>query len=97
MQIGSVSDVVSGIQKISSAESVNEDKGFADILSQAFDDARETDSEVQIENQNLLTGENDSIHTAVIASEKSELALSLAIQIRNKVVDAYNEVMGMQL
>jgi flagellar hook-basal body complex protein FliE len=86
-----------GIQKVNATDSISNNESFANILSEAFSDAQETDSVVQQENENLLTGENDSIHTSVIASEKSELALSLAIQIRNKVVDAYNEVMRMQL
>lgn len=96
MQISSLNDVLSGIEKISSARNT-EDTGFSDVLNQAIQDAQDTDLQVQEANRDLLTGENDSIHSAVIASEKAELALSLAIQIRNKVIDAYNEIMHMQV
>jgi len=50
-----------------------------------------------LENENLLTGETDSIHTPVIAGQKAELALSLAVQVRNKVIEAYHEIMNMQV
>lgn len=97
MQISSISDILSGIEKVSSVNGTHQDQNFTDILNQAIDDAQETDAQATLVNQNLLTGENESIHTAMIASEKAELALNLAIQIRNKVIDAYNEVMRMQL
>ena len=97
MQISSVGNNVAGIDKISQIGETQPEQSFTDILNQAIDDANATDAEVQEVNQDLLTGENDSIHTAMIAAERAELALSLAIQIRNKVVDAYNEVMNMQL
>ena len=38
-----------------------------------------------------------SIHSVVLAGEKAEVALQLTLQIRNKVLDAYNEVMRMQI
>ena len=97
MQISSLNNLLSGVSEISSVNSVQHEQNFSDVLDQALDNAKETDAQAQQENQNLLTGENDSIHTAMIASEKAELALSLAIQIRNKVIDAYNQVMNMQV
>lgn len=100
MDINSLSSIVSGIESISSTKSVSDkESGFADILSGALDNAKETETAVKEENINLLTGESDSdgIHTAMVEAQKAELALSLAIQIRNKVIEAYDEVMQMQL
>ncbi|SRR5574340_742801 len=45
----------------------------------------------------LLSGEDEEVHTAVLATERAELAFELGLQIRNKVVEAYQEVMRMQL
>ncbi len=73
------------------------DENFTDILSQAIGNARETEATAQQQNAALLTGESDDLHTPVIEAQRAELALSLAIQIRNKVLEAYNEVMRMQV
>ena len=97
MQISSIEDALSSLQSISPVRSTSDEAEFSDILQEALDDISETEANVLTENDNLLTGETDSIHTAVIASEKAELALSLAVQIRNKVLDAYTEIMNMQV
>ena len=73
------------------------EKILTDVLNQAIEDADEAQAQAEEQNVGLLTGENEDIHTAVIEAQKAELALSLAVQVRNKVVDAYNEVMRMQL
>lgn len=47
--------------------------------------------------ERLATGEADSIHDAVIALEKADLALQLTVQVTQKAVDAYREVSRMQV
>ena len=46
---------------------------------------------------NLLSGEGEDIHTVALATQQSELAFELFLQVRNKVVQAYQEVMRMQM
>lgn len=70
---------------------------FADVLSTTLENARQADAQDKASTAALLSGEDEAIHTALIAAQKAELALSLAIQVRNKVIEAYNEVMHMQL
>jgi len=45
----------------------------------------------------LATGEIDDIAQVMIASERASLSLNLAIQVRNKVIEAYQEIMRMPL
>ena len=47
--------------------------------------------------QKFLSGENEELHTTILATQKAELAFQLGLQVRNKVVDAYQEIMKMQL
>lgn len=47
--------------------------------------------------QKFLTGENDELHTTVLATQRAEMAFELGLQVRNKVVSAYQEIMRMQL
>ena len=45
----------------------------------------------------LLTSENKDIHGTMIALEKADISMRLMLQIRNKLVSAYEEVMRMQV
>jgi flagellar hook-basal body complex protein FliE len=47
--------------------------------------------------QKFLGGENEELHTTILKTQKAELAFELGLQVRNKVVDAYQEIMRMQM
>lgn len=47
--------------------------------------------------QKFLTGQNEEIHSTVMATQKAEMAFDLGLQVRNKVVSAYQEIMRMQI
>ena len=47
--------------------------------------------------EQFLSGENSDLHQVAIASQKAELTFEFFLQARNKVVQAYQEVMRMQL
>ncbi len=97
MQIQSVSNVASMLGTASAAEKKTSGASFTDILNNALQDARETEAANDVNTLALLAGESTDIHTATTEAKRAELALNLAIQIRNKVIDAYNEVMRMQV
>ncbi|HWR21894.1 MAG TPA: flagellar hook-basal body complex protein FliE [Feifaniaceae bacterium] len=96
MQIQQLSNIVTQGQQASSAAKP-EGSAFPDILSNAIQEARSADTTTQADTLNLLSGDITDLHTATIQAQKAELSLNLAIQIRNKVIDAYNEVMRMQV
>ena len=70
---------------------------FADILTEAFESASETDTVDKISSLELLMGQSDDLSGLMLDMQKAELSLNLALQIRNKVVDAYNEILRMQV
>jgi len=47
--------------------------------------------------QSLINGDGGELHTVALAVQRADLAFDLGLQIRNKVVSAYQEVMRMQL
>ncbi len=47
--------------------------------------------------ERFLAGDGEELHTAVMATNRAEMAFDLFLQTRNKVVSAYQEVMKMQL
>ena len=44
----------------------------------------------------LLSGQGVEVHEAMIATQKADVAFELALQVRNKAVGAYQQMMGMQ-
>jgi|AGTN01.2.fsa_nt_gi flagellar hook-basal body complex protein FliE len=98
MDVRSLSSVVSGAQSLGKAGASQQgESSFSNILSEALDYIGETEAESRAANEAILTGESDDIHTALIASQKAEIAVSYAVEIRNKVVEAYNSIIDMQL
>jgi flagellar hook-basal body complex protein FliE len=45
----------------------------------------------------LLTGNTDDLANTMISAQKSELAVNLTVAIRNKAIEAYKEIMNMQV
>lgn len=72
-------------------------ESFGNVLNQVLDLANQTEAADLNDTQTMLTGGVSDLSTAMIAAEKAEIALRLTVQVRNKVVDAYNEVMRMQV
>lgn len=70
---------------------------FGNYLKKAIDNV----NELQINSENykklLATGDIDNLHDVMIAGEKANISLQLTMSIRNKVVEAYREIMRMQL
>jgi len=73
------------------------ERSFADILTESLGTAGVTDSVDKSSMLQLMMGEADDLSGLLIDAQKAELALQLALQIRNKVIDAYNEVMRMSV
>jgi flagellar hook-basal body complex protein FliE len=71
--------------------------GFTDMLTDAVAKTNERQVEADRAIEKLSTGEEKNIHNVMIAMEKADISLRLLVQIRNKAVDAYQEIMRMQV
>lgn len=75
----------------------NEFPDFKSILKNTIDNV----SDLQIYSERIANdfalGKTDNIHEVLLASEKADIALQFTMQIRNKILDAYNEIMRMQI
>ena len=69
---------------------------FAASLSGAVDDLRAMQSTADTLKVAAVTGDLDDIHSAMIASTRAAVTLELVSAVRNKGVDAFNELMRMQ-
>ena len=72
-------------------------KSFGDVLSTAIDRVDALQKQADVATEKLATGQSQNLHETMIAAEKADIALRLMIQVRNKIIDAYQEVMKMQV
>jgi flagellar hook-basal body complex protein FliE len=70
---------------------------FTDLLSAGVNTSEQATRDATDAAQRFLSGENEDLHTVTIAEEKAELTSELLLQVRNKAVSAYQEIMKMQL
>jgi flagellar hook-basal body complex protein FliE len=70
--------------------------GFAASLGSAVDGLQQLQSDSKTLALKAVTGNLDDIHDATIASTRAQVTLELVAAVRNKGVDAFNEIMRMQ-
>ena len=72
-------------------------KGFGSVLSGAIDKLDQSQQAASTASEQLATGQATDISSVVSQVEEASLSLQLAVQVRNKAVDAFNELFGMQI
>ncbi len=72
-------------------------EGFGRVVSDLVEKVDNSQHEADQAIQNLVTGESKGLHEVMIAMEKSAISFQFLTQVRNKVVEAYQEIMRMQV
>lgn len=72
-------------------------KQFNEILQGAIDSHIEQKALTDTLTTQFVTGDLSDIHKLMIEAEKAAIGLELTVQVRNKVIEAYQEIMRMQL
>lgn len=70
---------------------------FQNVLNGAIQTIESASNDASTSVQKFLTGENEELHTAALAVQKANLTFDLGLQVRNKVVEAYQQIMQMQM
>jgi flagellar hook-basal body complex protein FliE len=70
---------------------------FQDVLSGAIQRVESFSQNASASVERFLSGENEEIHTTILATQQAELSMELFMQARNKVVNAYQEIMRMPM
>jgi len=78
-----------------SNENKNSNGLFKSVFNNALDNYVSAENKVDEDIYKLSVGESDDLHNLMINTQKAELSLDLVIQLRNKALDAYNEIMRM--
>ena len=72
-------------------------KSFSATLKDAVNQVNQAQLDSNRKMEELATGKTQNIHETMIAAEKADIALRLMVQVRNKIIEAYQEVMKMQV
>ena len=72
-------------------------KSFKETLSEFIKDVNELQLKAEDAIEKAITGEVNNIHDVMIAVEKAKTSFELLMEIRNKMLDAYRELMRMQV
>lgn len=78
------------------AEVAPEASSFSGMVEQAMVNLNDSQIAADQAVQGLASGDTDNLHTVMIRTSEAQLTLDLALQVRNKCLDAYNEVKNMQ-
>src|SRR5689334_17377918 len=70
---------------------------FGKILQGAIDQVEGSRADANQSVQNFLSGDGEDLHSTVLAVQRADLELEMLMQVRNKVISAYQEVMRMQM
>ena len=81
--------------KTSASNAPEESSSFADFLGKALGEVNQLQLDSKDATMKLATGQVEDVAEVMIASEKAAIALQMTMQVRNKVVEAYQEVMRM--
>lgn len=79
------------------AETGGTGKTFGDFMKDLVQDANTAGLQADAKMQDVAAGRNKDLHGAVLAMEKADVQFRLLTQVRNKVIDAYREIMRMQV
>ena len=70
---------------------------FQDLLNASINQVEGDRTQASNAVQSFLSGETDDLHKVALASQRAELSSELFLQVRNKIISAYQEVMKLQM
>lgn len=92
---------IKGISQLLASQQPKQDKtqsvDFKSVIINALESVNKDQLEAEAMDTAFIMGETDNIHEVMIASQKAELSLSFAVEVRNKVTEAYKEIMRLQM
>ena len=91
---GIKNNVVNNEQLVNKKESkIN----FSDVIGDAIEKVNESQVNANNKIENLIKGENVSMHEVMLSVQESQMSMQLMLEVRNKLFDAYQEISKVQL
>lgn len=95
MQVNSVSQYMNLVNKQLDEDSKSID--FSSVMKNYLSEVNELQIVSDKSTEDLILGETENVHEVMIKAEEARLALELTVQVRNKVIEAYQELIRMQI
>jgi flagellar hook-basal body complex protein FliE len=99
MQISAIGSVTGALQSLPTqpAQAVpqNPTLGFGNVLQEMVGKVNELQTQADQSIQSLATGQGKGLHEVMLAVEKASVSFQMLTQVRNKAVEAYQEIMRM--
>lgn len=92
-QIAPIKIVAPAAESTASASSAN----FRSVLENAVNSVDASQKSADQAVQQFLTGQNEEVHSTALAIQRADIHFDMFMQVRNKVVNAYQEIMRMPL
>ncbi len=101
-KITDYSKIIQNIEKDISANKIKGEKeqgkvDFSEVLKSALNDVSNVEKTAEEQIKQAITGDDANVHKTLIAVEKADLSFKLMMEIRNKLMDAYNEIMRIRV
>src|ERR1039458_9922966 len=93
--LGSIGSI-GGLPQLSPLKPAEAEGGFSGVLTNALHQVNQLSSSSEQQIGSLLKGGNTDMSTVMIAVEKADVAFQLMMQVRNKIVSAYQDIEKMQ-
>jgi flagellar hook-basal body complex protein FliE len=94
--VAGISSVTQAAQPASAAAAGGDKNEFMRTLDGAMNQVDDAQNDAQTKVRDLLQGNGQDLHTAMIAVEKADLSFQLMMQVRNKIIQAYQTISQMQ-
>jgi flagellar hook-basal body complex protein FliE len=88
---------INGVRGAVTAASPEAAQSFGDLVASGLDNVQQAQSSADSLAQQAATGDLTDLHDYMIASTQAQLATDLTVSVRNKAVEAFNEIMRMQV
>ena len=72
-------------------------ENFGQVLRDAISTTNDLQKQSNLEIQKMMAGETQDLHETMIAVQKADLSFQMMMQVRNKLLQAYQEIMRMQM
>jgi flagellar hook-basal body complex protein FliE len=97
MNISGISSVGQIPTELSAPAANDGGNSFNDILSGAIGEVEGSRSNAAKSVEQFLSGDGEDLHSTILATQRAELEFQMFMQVRNKVISAYQEIMKMQM
>ena len=95
--VSAVNTALAGLKPVSALGSDNGAVSFKDMLMDALNGVNDLQQQSSAITEDFIAGRTDSIQDVMISATEASLATDFLVEVRNKVMDAYQEIMRMQV